>query len=689
MESHGSGTDGPSGATVPLPFEGIRTNPGESLGRSPALCPAPVDRGAAWCGARPTDAMKKLLLLPAAPALLLATWLLLDAGSPEAASQDARTARDSAPESASDTRTASLQETPERTDAAAPEHAPTGTYHAPVGARFSFDLRHDSTVNFGDDSSVTVAVRGGLVETVLAREADEVIAALEYDVAVQSAGSDAAAAARIAEELAEPALVRLDANGLPLAVAFAEGTSQRARDLVKGLVSSFRAVGSEAERFEVRAPELNGTATLLVRWLERDGRGGVLRADRSGFEALAGAEAAGGAPAPTGSSTATIDGTRGWRTGLEFAETLDHRAGEVLHLTGESSGALELTGADFVSVADLLERIESRGGLVWRPLHTSSDEVDRDAAASLERRQWEVRLEGVAASDLVGHVERVLGTQPVNGDALRDTAEHLEWLLRLRPEALGEVAELLERVELGTQAILLGVAGKVGTADCQELVLAIASDRGRAPELREEGLMAMTHVTEPTTEAVDAMVRLVESGDDQDGLGLMVAGAMAARNPEAAGRVLALLEDRAPASGESESAVEWMNAVGNTHSPAAAPLALAHLDAASEELRAAAVVAAARTAGPAADADLARVASSDSSSRVRLQAGRVLALRPGAPVAQVEALLDVEKDPYVRRSILRCYSDRLDEPAVRALLGRVADDADEELATVAHGMLTE
>lgn len=578
----------------------------------------------------------------------------------------------------------------------------SGFYSAPAGQRMRFAYRVESGTRLGRDETtagqgMTVELEGEMTLLVLARRQDELVVELRLpptaartrsEQGEQAHGADAA----IRRDLGQPALVRMRDDGTTLGYAFAEDVLPENRNCVRAIWSALRAVLRDDGGRPWRSTEADtvGDALLEYRWREpfvQDGaiRGGIVERRKLGY---AGRAASGrGALGVTGEGIAHCNPSLGWTERVWWRE--------------QSSQAIEELGCIARSVleasCELLEVgwQEPAAGDVW---HTAWLPVDGSAerpsdAATRIARQYEQKLSGVTADDLLAQLGELIRSGRCPSQEAWNLKVDLTWMIRLRPETLGHLQALLPTLDPDLAGLVLSAAGAAEVAAAQDWLTRLLADPVADAGLRRSAALALFQVRQPTP-ALLAAVSANVTGDAPASLvrdtGELLLGALIARAGGAApaGAIEALLglEARAVRQG---GLVNWLEALGNAARPEALDPARRHLADAAPAVRIAAVSALRGIPGEAADAALIAVLA-DRDADVRGRSGEALATRDGPlALAAVTRLLLSEPDAEVRRVTTAAVAGRArTEPDVAALLQRLAaSDAAEEVRRLAREAL--
>lgn len=286
---------------------------------------------------------------------------------------------------------------------------------------------------------------------------------------------------------------------------------------------------------------------------------------------------------------------------------------------------------------------------------------------------------------------------PLDHAALTTASHKLALLVRLRPEVLDELRQIVPTAPQFAADVLLGAIGSANTAPAQSFLAGVVGDVAGGQTLRQSALDSMIQLAEPGDAAVQSVLGLVRDGDANATLrdnGLLVLGAMGSREPAAkardAGGVMAELmayRDRAADEGRLEV---WLHALGNTGRDEVAAAVEPYLGHRDPSVRHAATSALRSVETARATTALLDRAQHDPDARIRSQAIESLAER-GDPSAlnYVGRVLAEESDAELRRAAVDGLRKQLPVNAsVRPMLQRVAElDPSPELRRHAAGVL--
>lgn len=638
-----------------------------------------------------------LILVLVAGLALSGLWLSGGFGPSEAADRDAHTAL--APRAAVELVDADAAvSAPEPRDGVA---APSGRglYTAAPGSGMAgrFELGSESSIQHeepGAETGGSVVVRGELALRVLDETEEQLAYRLELSGlscrAVDSRGGAVESADDpFLRELERPLVVRMDHDGTPTGLRFAEGTSHKARTWLRGLVQAFRVtVPDEGSETWERTEEDNaGRAEARYQVVERDAH--ALRLERAKHDLHM------RTPHTVLHDYASVTTARAslvsrWCEEVRVEESATFSLqGLPAQLTTTVRGSLELEALP----AATAEGLDWDAG--WEGL-TATAEEDAAAADAAARERWAARQAKETLHGLMSALEEELAQDPVN----RQRVMELQTALAQRIQSVsGTLAELEAYLgaggasELAARYALLAV-GSTQTSAAQDYLARRAQD-DRAPlSQRLDSLRSMAQLERPEASVLQALTRGVRAAGGSPSYqrtSMLLAGAVSTKVEDPAradGLVRELLAQEGAVQG-TESLSSWLLALGNAAVPEALDAILRYVDAPEEQVRRSAAHALRRFDAERATQALVRLARTDASHRVRARAVEHLGARDDASAFEA-ARTALRDDPSesVRMAAVTGLATRIDLPAVRAELELAAqEDSSESVRSSAHGYL--
>lgn len=266
------------------------------------------------------------------------------------------------------------------------------------------------------------------------------------------------------------------------------------------------------------------------------------------------------------------------------------------------------------------------------------------------------------------------------------------WLLRLDPQAIADLRELLVDPSLDpkAQSLWLSALAKAGTPEAQSLVLAMLEDARAGESLRGGAAAALFDVVAPTAEltgGVAAHVAALKSLGPVESGTLLALGSIARCDDSA--QAIAALESFGDTARRLDAEDFWLDALANARSHRLDAIARRALDDPREHVREAGVRALGQVEGEGSFAALREIAASHAEPRLRCAALQQLAPRPEAGSDEVLlAAAEADRDPFVRKSALIALARRGIHAVHRTALERLAQqDADDAVRALAQRML--
>jgi HEAT repeat protein len=276
--------------------------------------------------------------------------------------------------------------------------------------------------------------------------------------------------------------------------------------------------------------------------------------------------------------------------------------------------------------------------------------------------------------------------------------ETLAQLFQERPDEIAKALELLRKSS--DSQLKLTVLGALSDADSpgsQKALLDVARDGEVDGSTRESALLTLLASAEPQPETIDGLKRMANDGDPEHReTALMVLGgaARAASGSETGGAAAAeavafMQEGMQRATNDTERAL-YLDALGNTGSPAAFEAAADGLESPSPVVRASAVDALRHVKSEDADSAIGDIALTDPDEDVRRSAVQAMARRElDAPALAVLAqVVRRDKSVVVRGEAVTVLGRKRNDQQVRSLLTEVATkDPAEPIRQLARKLL--
>lgn len=481
-----------------------------------------------------------------------------------------------------------------------------------------------------------VGVEGPLIVCPLdARDGQTVVAFSLRNACLTTSSPMEGAAASQHRELEglsrDPFLVRFDANGLPLAIHFADTQAAEARNLARVLLQSLRLGGLLAREGTFVREERDLSSRHRARYEVRRIESGLWRCVRSKYEPRPHESGRfGAALIPEvhlqGHATALVDASLGvWReaSSRERVTLVVPALGLEIHGTSRLEANLQrvLNPVDFPA--------SLRRGDPWAGPWSDPDLPDSPEASSDEITPRFHDVDSFAAA-LGPWCQDPTGKGMISGEALALLAETTAWILR-DPHAARAVEDAIRggRLDPPVSRMLSQALAQAGTENAQESLASLARDTLLDPAARNGVLQSLFSVEAPQAALLDAT--LVAAGETGRGsvpqTALLVAGALAARSEErdAAAVVIDAILARESQEVRAGRVASWLGALGNTRSAMAAAAALPYLESPNDSVREAAIHALAMGGDEAHLAAIARQAEREQSGPVARAAVQALA----------------------------------------------------------------
>jgi HEAT repeat protein len=559
-----------------------------------------------------------------------------------------------------------------------------GAYGAAIGTALTFGLAGRSTTAMQQDKAgapraITLELAARLELTIAAREGREILlraALAAVDLRPSAGGShEPQAATRLARELELPFAIRMRDDGNTVGYRFDPLAGPEARNFVRALVAALRwVVPADAGR-GWQAEESDACGAYLASYSRT-----ANAVSKQKLRYLAEQDA----PRVDGGGEARFDATIGWLESGAFEESLELAVPELgLRVRQDSRLHFELREHSWNPAP-----VHAASVGAWDSADTLDGQADAIATAELRRLdRFASRLEGVTAESLVARLRALEAASQLDTQEACAVREELEWLIRLRPEVLQTLAELVEDSDL-PQAARLTILITIGNAQiepAQDLLSRWLLDPTVGDGLRQAAAFASSALRQPSPAVTAALEHVIEHDGNTQRVrrtALLALGTLSNAAPDNVARLLAF-ETRARASGALGT---WLEALGNAGQPGILAAAERYLHDADDTIRAAAVAALRKLDAHGATLALATVLADDSAPTVRARAAEQLATRSTEPaLAALERALLHDPDASVRQAALVAL-DRASARSDRVLrlLRRVAaQDATEDLRAFA------
>ncbi len=532
-----------------------------------------------------------------------------------------------------------------------------GPYAAPVGRRLTFAAETVATSSLRPKAEgqpaqeVCLSARGQVACTVLARRERDLIFAMQWirPEVRGEAGGGTASPATLASDLERPLFVRARCSGAITGVRFAAETTAASRSFLRALIAASRFVVTEGDAAAWSCEEDDPTGVARVDYQRRatDAAAFALTRTCTSYRGATGMPLS----SVAAKGEARFVGEHGWYAHAHHAARLGADIEEV-NARIEVAFTLDLTLAGTEDLAkDSLPRVDWDGA--WEDLRGGDDA--RAGGDEILRARRERELAGQTVASLVVELVDLLRNQGIEAHDTFTRRAALVDLLRLRPDALPELAAELARQDLEPKlkALLLGVAGAVGTEAAQVLCNAFVTDPTQHVDLRVAGLHALFQLDAPAAQTRETVLQV--AGDPSvplpvAGTALLLLGTYASRGPDAAFADLLAKEQPARDRGLIH---DWLSALGNAGRSEVVDAVAGYLQAEDSQLRAAAVGALRRVTDVRAEQALLARLEQDADAGVRAVAAEQLAERgTAAALTAVERCL-VGADDGLRAAIRR------------------------------------
>gem|GEM_PF-4280772 len=493
------------------------------------------------------------------------------------------------------------------------------------------------------------------------------------------------------EELARPVLVyyddKDDPNGVQQALRFTAGTTVNGRSWARTLVACQRGVLSSesAEGFDLVEADSAGRHRARYQVLERNED--VARVSREKLESLDQLMWAESASPPELSGAGVVEFSEGWFSRVEWSErsSLSVEAAKLeieQRLTAEverrSIGVFEGDGLDGWQLEE-----------EWR-----SFDGNTESAAALSDASEELDADLLQGADVGALVDKLVSLELSDSSTAEAllAAERLALLIKEDPAVLEILAVELSSGALpdGAARRILGTIATAGTDEAQETLRDLFLSPNPPEGLRDTAALALFQLPSVTPETINtfnAVLSDEEASVELRSASWLLLGAFArtGSDPALTDRLISM-EVKARETGEL---VPWLEALGNTRSPAVLEAAARHLNAADPDTRVSAVRALRHIETPDATQALVNRAARDEDSYVRKEAITLLAGREQQGVLNtIGELLQGEPLASIRRAALDALADRpMDEELLALLSDVVSSDPDSSLRSYALELL--
>ena len=572
-------------------------------------------------------------------------------------------------------------------------------YGAWLGVEFAYEAEFRSTleVNTGETKQVIEHVLSGrqLIRMV-DRTHEGFVAAYSWpdlELRLIEGGVEAPAekVQALRQELARPVLVyyddKDDPNGVQQALRFTAGTTVNGRSWARTLVACQRGVLSResAEGFDLVEADSAGRHRARYQVLEQ--REDFARVSREKLESLDRLMWAESASPPELSGSGVVEFSEGWFSRVEWSErsSLSVEAAKLeikQRLTADverrSIGAFEGDGLDGWELEE-----------EWR-----SFDGNTESAAALSDASEELDADLLQGADVGALVDKLVSLELSDSSTAEAllVAERLALLIEEDPAVLETLAVELSSGVLsdGAARRILGAIATAGTPEAQETLRDLFLSPNPPEGLRDAAALALFQLPSVTPETIntfDAVLSDEEASVELRSASWLLLGAFATTgsDPALTDRLISM-EAKARETGEL---VPWLEALGNTRSPAVLEAATRHLNAADPDTRVSAVRALRHIETPDATQALVNRAAQDEDSYVRKEAITLLAGRGQQGVLNtIGELLQGEPLASVRRAALDAIADRpMDEELLALLSDVVSSDPDSSLRSYALELL--
>ena len=563
-----------------------------------------------------------------------------------------------------------------------------GPWAAPAGSAFVYDVRADLDMVMAAESAsgetAEFSLEGKLrVELLARREGELLLGVALHDVVMRAAKNDATEEGGeplegLASQLAESSLVRMSEAGDTLAYRFPASMEPEARNWIRTLVAAARFVVPEEHETTWETTETDATGRFLARYEHLD----ACRVRKEKLRYLDAVQVGESAllPEVSGGASGEFDLARGWLARCEVEESTAFALPE--------AGLSLRIGTRIRLEHSCLERCAPIAGDPWVGPWASLDGQGEETSSDRAERNEDLRLlDGATLDDLLAEIEDSMTTGDPSSFELFLARQKLAALVRLRPETLSTLQDLLVQgfLDDGVAEVVLSAVGAAGTSASELFLTELVSDEQVMLSHRLGAVVSLFQLEHPSPETFAAIRGLVLRSDVSADLGnssLLLLGALASvsEGPVKADQIASLLALKESASDASL----WLRALGNCGGGEILEAVTPYLDHADHALRLAAVESLRGVPGQSAFELLDRMARADASLDVRAAAAELLGQRwdDGAETA-VRQILENDSSAIVRsralngvalaalhdeaaRSLLLYYAERDPDASVRA-----------------------
>lgn len=586
--------------------------------------------------------------------------------------------------------------TPEpRATASRPELRKDGFFWAPVGSRFVFagGMQTDSEVRQENAaaSPVCFGVAARMTWLVCGRRPGELLCEVrfsELELRMQAARRRSDREDAIAAQLQAPVMVRMQSDGRLLGLGFAPELEIQARAFARSMICALQHQVRDEAEYELAEMDPTGEAVVRYAWDDGARRAAprLLRKQLLRYASLGSGEAE-LAPQVAGAGEAEMRADLGFVGSFAARQTVEVPVQELKAVIHTSNRVRFTLVAHDVLAIDAAPRWDAEFAAVCGAA---------DARAAGDRREQDRqarRLKDRSIQQLVQDLLARIAAGDLRSTEFFATSQDLMWKLRLDPDGLQLIDTLVVAADADAQTrhSLLAIAAASGTAQAEDYLNGLLGGE-QAMAVQEAAARSMFQLRQPRRRSLETLAGLVRQRSTSARLSstsLLVLGAHArdAADPETAGGIDALLalESVAAERGQVE---DWLEALGNAHSPKAIEPARRYLDHEQVLLRIAAAHALLAVHHPEATTLLLERLGREALRPVRQALVEALAPRHDRrALAAIATVLREDPQVLVRRQAVLGLAGR-QEAAVRDLLRRVAaEDADQDLRALAARIL--
>lgn len=466
------------------------------------------------------------------------------------------------------------------------------------------------------------------------------------------------AAARYVAAAATPVLTSIDSQGRLLQFGFADGLDGDQRNFLRGILTLLACEAPHDHRSHWHSQGVDTTGEYEARFEVMAAAAGGLQLRRSKLRYTA---IVGQAELPQhqvrGAAIVSFDPAAAWLASVDLEEEL------TISLPLAALKAITQRHAQVrLLQSDHIERAAMPGADWTKLTHgpSSHGEILGIDAEEHERERWARKLASTSLAELLADLQVLCAADPVDAEAVDARFQELQWLLRLREEAIAELAAGLRHQAIGEAAarVGLGALGAAGSPAAQDVLADCCRDTSLPAGLREAATIACVQLAEPSPRVLGNLLEVAASDAGHRGSALLVAGALAgrAKGPLADGSSalaqLLALRNNAEARGELDN---WLLAISNAKAPQTLALALELASHPLTNVRIAVCVALGELPVAAALSQLLELARNDAADEVRSEALLALSQR-----REAEARTAIEHAAQHDRSLtVRQRAERL------------------------------